>query len=57
MNKLQSSLFESIKWSTPNVPQQTIAICKRQQFKYCLLPIMTNIDVEDDLSYEQKKII
>lgn len=56
LKTIEPALFENIKWSTPNVLEQTIAICKRQQLKYYLLPTITDIDVEDDLSNEQKKI-
>ncbi|MBA2249994.1 MAG: TIGR04282 family arsenosugar biosynthesis glycosyltransferase [Chitinophagaceae bacterium] len=55
--KKHPSLFKNISWSTPQVLEQTTAICKKQELSYCLLPTLSDIDVEDDLNSEQKKYL
>ncbi|CAN5135519.1 TIGR04282 family arsenosugar biosynthesis glycosyltransferase [soil metagenome] len=57
MKKMHSSLFKNITWSTPQVLEQTIAICKKQKLAYCLLPDLSDIDVEDDLNSELNKYL
>ncbi len=57
MKELHQTLFENISWSTPEVLEKTIAICKKQKLAYCLLPILSDIDVEDDLNSERKKYL
>lgn len=56
MKKLHQSLFKNISWGTSEVLKQTSSVCKSQHLKYYLLPTLTDIDVENDLSFEQKKI-
>ncbi len=57
MKELHQTLFKNISWSTPEVLEQTITICKKQELSYCLLPTLSDIDVEDDLNSEQKKYL
>ena len=47
-------LFRNVSWSTSEVFKQTLSICRSQHLNYCLLPTLTDIDVENDLSVEQK---
>ena len=49
-------LFKNVSWSTSQVLKQTLSICKSQHLNYSLLPTLTDIDVENDLSFEQKKM-
>lgn len=49
--------LKNIAWSTPQVLEQTIAICKKQKLTHCLLPTLSDIDVEKDLNSEQKKYL
>lgn len=55
LKKNHPFLFENILWSTPQVLKQTITICKKKKLKYFLLPTLSDIDVEDDLTSDQKK--
>ncbi len=56
MKELHQSLFKNISWGTSKVLKQTLSVCKSQHLKYSLLPTLTDIDVENDLSFEQKKL-
>lgn len=56
MKELHQSLFKNILWGTSEVLKQTLAICRSQHLNYSLLPTLTDIDVENDLSFEQKKM-
>ena len=56
MKNLHPCLFKNIAWSTSQVLKQTVSICRSQHLNYSLLPTLTDIDVENDLSFEQKKI-
>lgn len=56
MKSPHSCLFKNISWSTSQVLIQTLSICESQHLSYSLLPTLTDIDVEDDLSFEQKKM-
>ncbi|MEO6949721.1 MAG: TIGR04282 family arsenosugar biosynthesis glycosyltransferase [Ginsengibacter sp.] len=44
-------LFRDIKWSTNEVMNQTIELCKRNQLSYFLLPELSDIDEEKDLKH------
>jgi rSAM/selenodomain-associated transferase 1 len=55
MKKMQPFLFKNIEWSTSQVLKQTMAVCENQNLTYCLLPILSDIDIEEDLNSEQKK--
>lgn len=48
MKKINPLLFEKIKWSTDKVFEQTIAVCNNEQLAYSLLPILNDIDDEED---------
>ena len=54
MKNPHSCLFKNIAWSTSQVLKQTVSICRSQHLNYSLLPTLTDIDVENDLSFEQK---
>ncbi|MBC7629126.1 TIGR04282 family arsenosugar biosynthesis glycosyltransferase [Ferruginibacter sp.] len=54
MKNPQPCLFKNVSWSTSQVLQQTISICTREHLNDCLLPTLTDIDDENDLSVEQK---
>ncbi len=41
-------LFRNVSWSTSEVFKQTLSICRSQHLNYCLLPTLTDIDVEND---------
>lgn len=56
MKELYQCLFKNVSWSTSLVLKQTLSICKSQHLNYSLLPTLTDIDVENDLSFEQKKL-
>ena len=56
MKSLHQCLFKNVSWSTSQVLKQTLSICRSQHLNYSLLPTLTDIDVENDLSYEQKKL-
>lgn len=43
------SLFENISWSTNQVLSQTLVQCKKLGLKIAQLPILSDIDTEDDL--------
>ena len=49
-------LFRNVSWSTSEVLKQTLSICRSQHLNYSLLPPLTDIDAENDLSFEQKKL-
>ncbi|MBA2498655.1 MAG: TIGR04282 family arsenosugar biosynthesis glycosyltransferase [Chitinophagaceae bacterium] len=53
LKEIQPSLFENISWSTSQVLEQTMSICQNLNLKYQLLPILSDIDVEEDLNTEQ----
>lgn len=56
MKELHQSLFKNISWGTSEVLKQTLSVCKKQHLNYSLLPTLTDIDVENDISFEQKKM-
>lgn len=49
MKKLHPGLFANIQWSTDTVFNDTIAACRHHS--YCLLPLLRDIDKEEDLEY------
>jgi hypothetical protein len=49
MKKLYPQLFESISWSTSDVFSATMAKCKSLKLKVRLLPVLSDIDTEDDV--------
>jgi rSAM/selenodomain-associated transferase 1 len=56
MKSPHSCLFKNISWSTSQVLKQTLSICESQHLSYSLLSTLTDIDVENDLSFEQKEL-
>ncbi len=53
---MHAQIFMNINWSTNKVLQQTLAICKSQNLSVYQLPVLSDIDNEDDLSKEQKQL-
>lgn len=51
MNQLYAQLFENIKWSTHTVFDETRMKCEALHLNYSLLPILRDIDHEEDLKY------
>jgi hypothetical protein len=56
MKQLHPSLFININWSTSEVLQQTLAVCKSQHLSVYLMPVLSDIDTESDLSEAQKQL-
>ncbi|MEJ7741044.1 MAG: TIGR04282 family arsenosugar biosynthesis glycosyltransferase [Chitinophagaceae bacterium] len=48
MKKLHPVLFKDIPWSTDKVLVQTLQICNEQRLSYGLLPVLSDIDQEED---------
>ena len=49
MKKEYQFLFQKIKWSTNEVLNQTIDLCKTNQLSFFLLPELSDVDEEKDL--------
>ena len=49
IKKLYPELFENITWSTNHVLKQTLAICKSINKSFHLLPVLSDVDVEEDI--------
>ena len=56
MKQLHAPLFININWSTSEVLQQTLNICKGENLSVYLLPVLSDIDKEQDLSEAQKHL-
>ena len=48
LKKINVELFKNISWSTEDVLNQTLSICKKLNLKAFLLPILSDIDNEED---------
>ena len=48
MNRLETSVFEGIQWSTPDVLTQTIEKIKALEMSYALLETLSDIDYWED---------
>lgn len=48
MNKLASGLFENMPWSQPHLFKQSLQFLKQNQISYHLLPVLNDIDTEED---------
>lgn len=57
MKKTYPFLFKDIEWSTDRVLQQTIELCNRNQLSYFLLPELSDIDEEKDLTYFEELVM
>ena len=53
MKKLYPQLFNNVQWSTEKVLAQTLAASTSAGLLYCLLPQLTDIDIEADLNSMQ----
>ena len=47
--KFYPELFENISWSTSHVLKQTLAVCKSINKTFHLLPLLSDVDVEEDV--------
>ncbi|MDN3656671.1 TIGR04282 family arsenosugar biosynthesis glycosyltransferase [Ferruginibacter paludis] len=56
MKQLHAPFFININWSTSEVLQQTLDICKHENLSVHLLPVLSDIDTEQDLSEAQKQL-
>lgn len=54
MNRLYPSFFENKRWSTDSVFRDTISDFDLLGLKYAILPVLTDVDKEDDLPNELK---
>lgn len=50
-------LFQNISWSSDVVLEQTIALCKKNQLTYFLLPQLSDIDEEKDLKHFKDLVV
>jgi uncharacterized protein len=55
MKQLHTTLFMNISWSTSEVLQQTLDICKHENLSVFLLPVLSDIDTASDLNEAQKQ--
>jgi len=51
VKELNSTLFENMSWSTDKVQKETMAKCDNLHLEYFLLPMLRDIDKEEDLHY------
>ncbi|MEO6683809.1 MAG: TIGR04282 family arsenosugar biosynthesis glycosyltransferase [Ginsengibacter sp.] len=56
MKKEFSPLFKNISWSTPEVLNQTIEICRNHSLFWFLLPELSDIDDEEDLKKHESQL-
>ena len=57
MKKNYPFLFQDFEWSTDRVLQQTIELCNRNQLSYFLLPELSDIDEEKDLTHFEELVM
>jgi|CXWL01.1.fsa_nt_gi rSAM/selenodomain-associated transferase 1 len=57
MKQMHQQLFKNIAWSTVEVLKQTLAICNQQNLSVYQLPVLSDIDNENDLTEEQKQVL
>ncbi len=50
LRRSNADLFRNISWSTNKVLIQTLAVCKSHNLSVSLLPKLSDVDVEDDLT-------
>ncbi len=55
MREHYTKLFENIAWSTESVFGDTIAICKENGISFTLLPVLHDVDEEDDLIHFERQ--
>ena len=51
MSKLYPELFEGVEWSTSEVYGQTVDIISKLGLSFSLMPVLRDLDNEDDLKY------
>lgn len=49
------NIFENISWSTDKVYAQTLAIVEKNKYSIAVLPTLTDVDTEADLTAELKR--
>lgn len=54
MKQMHGELFKDIAWSTSEVLKNTLAICDKLNLSVYLLPQLSDVDTEADLTDEQK---
>lgn len=54
MKQMHRYLFQDIEWSTSEVLKNTLAICDKLNLSFHLLPQLSDVDTEADLTEEQK---
>ncbi len=54
MKQMHRYLFQDIEWSTSEVLKNTLAICDKLNLSFHLLPPLSDVDTEVDLTEEQK---
>jgi glycosyltransferase A (GT-A) superfamily protein (DUF2064 family) len=50
MNKLHPTVFRNKKWSTDTVAKETLQDFEVQKLSYSLLPVLSDIDEEKDVT-------
>lgn len=55
LNKIIPGLFRSIDWGTNEVLAQTLAICSELKLNTYLLPLLADVDREEDLKYLEEE--
>ncbi len=48
MKKKNEALFQNVSWSTSSVLEQTLAVCIKEGLSFYLLPVLSDIDEEQD---------
>ena len=48
---MTEAIFKGVQWSTEEVLQQSVEICKREGLSVAQLPPLTDIDHEEDLNH------
>ena len=57
MKEMHKSFFINKEWSTNNVLVDTLLDIKKENLTYAMLPALSDIDSEEDLNAELKKVI
>jgi rSAM/selenodomain-associated transferase 1 len=55
MKAYSPKLFENISWSTSKVLEETISVCKDLHLSIALLPVLVDLDDEEDLKLFENK--
>ena len=52
MKMLCPDLFKNINWSTDTVLKETIAVCDNLELHYFLLPVLKDVDRQEDIGFK-----